>query len=161
MKFILQQPSLKQSLAKWAEKFVLLIASYYAWVAGSDLQKSCEDLKRTLLYQILRLNPLLVPIVAPRRWSLPLALRCIAKMPPRQLWETEESFEILLSEHSRSMRLALFVNGLDEFESPPFQVVHLIQHINSRSGIKVCVASRQWTEFNDAFVKTQCFVCKI
>jgi hypothetical protein len=30
-------------------------------------------------------------------------------------------------------------------------VLELIQKINSRDGIKICVASRQWTEFNDAF----------
>jgi hypothetical protein len=30
-------------------------------------------------------------------------------------------------------------------------VLELIQHINAQEGIKVCVASRQWTEFNDAF----------
>ena len=151
MKFILQQPLLKQSLQKWAENVALLITSYYAWVAGSDLQKSCEGLKRTLLYQTLRLNPSLISIVAPRRWSLFLTLRSVSKMPSWKMWEVEESFEILLSQCGRTMKLAVFVDGLDEFESPPFQVVELIQHINACDGIKVCVASRQWTEFNDAF----------
>jgi hypothetical protein len=50
-----------------------------------------------------------------------------------------------------SARLALFIDGLDEFDSPPLKVLELIQKINSRDGIKMCVASRHWTEFNDAF----------
>ncbi|PMD50078.1 uncharacterized protein K444DRAFT_622302 [Hyaloscypha bicolor E] len=151
MKYILQHRLLKPHLQKWADNFALLITSYYAWVAGSDLQKSCEGLVRTLLYQVLQLNPSLVPEVAPRRWSLFLTLRRVTKMPPWQRWELEESFEVLLSKCGRTMRLALFIDGLDEFESPPLQVLELIQHINDRNGIKVCVASRQWTEFNDAF----------
>ncbi|KAN0110089.1 hypothetical protein V8E51_006476 [Hyaloscypha variabilis] len=151
MKFILQQPSIKSHLQKWAGDFDLLITSYYAWVAGSDLQKSCEGLMRTLLYQILRLNPSLIPEVAPRRWSLFVTLRSIVKMPPWQRWEIEESFEALLFKCGPILRLALFIDGLDEFDSPPFRVLELIHNLSARNGIKICVASRQWTEFNDAF----------
>jgi len=143
MKFVLQQSSLKVHLQKWANDIDLLVTSYYAWVAGSDLQKSCEGLMRTLLHQTLKLNPSLVPEVAPRRWSLLVTLRSIAKMPPWQLWEIQESFEMLLSNCGRTTKLAVFIDGLGEFDSLPLKVLELIQNINSRSGIKVCVASRQ------------------
>jgi hypothetical protein len=151
MKFIQQQHPLIAHLKEWAEDFDLLITSYYAWVAGSNLQKSYEGLMRTLLCQILRANPSLAPEVAPRRWLLALTLRSVENMPPWHGWEIEESFGYLLSKCGESTRLALFIDGLDEFDSPPFKVLDLIQNINSRNGIKVCVASRQWTEFNDAF----------
>lgn len=151
MKFALRQPSLKVHLQKWADNMNLLVTSYYAWVAGSDLQKSCEGLMRTLLYKILTLNPSLVPEVAPRRWALFVTLRRIQKLPSWSSWEIEESFELLLSKCGRTTKIALFIDGLDEFDSPPFRVLELIQKINSWTHIKVCVASRQWTEFNDAF----------
>jgi hypothetical protein len=116
MKFILQQTSIQPHLQKWADDFDLLITRYYAWVAGSDLQKSCEGLMRTLLYQTLQLNPALVPEVAPRRWSLFITLRSVAKMPPWQRWEIEESFELLLAKCGQTIRLALFIDGLDELK---------------------------------------------
>ena len=151
MKFILQHPSIKIHLPKWAGDFDVIVTSYYAWVAGADLQRSCEGLQRTLLYQILKLNPSLIPEVAPRRWSLLCTLRSVVNMPPWKRWEIEESFEILLSQSERTLRLALFIDGLDEFDSPPLEVLNLIHKMSLRNGIKICVASRQWTEFNDAF----------
>jgi hypothetical protein len=151
MKFLQQQPALITHLKIWSGEFPLLCTSYYAWVAGSDLQKTCQGLMRTLLYRILTENPSWIPEVAPRRWLLLLTLRDTYKMPPWHGWEIEESFETLLVKCAISTRLALFIDGLDEFESPPFEVLELIQKINSRDGIKICIASRQWTEFNDAF----------
>ena len=73
--------------------------------------------------------------------------------PPWTEWEIQESFMALLSECDTSVRLALFIDGLDEFEQPPTEVVEFIQRTNKRSGVKICVAGRQWTEFNDAFQK--------
>lgn len=72
-------------------------------------------------------------------------------MPPWERWEIEESFEILLSNCEQNLRLGLFIDGLDEFESPPSQVLELIHNLSPQNGIKICIASRQWTEFNDAF----------
>ncbi|PMD15987.1 hypothetical protein NA56DRAFT_324899 [Hyaloscypha hepaticicola] len=151
MKFLQQQPLLITHLKNWSGELPLICTSYYAWVAGSDLQKSCQGLMRTLLYRILTENPSWIPEIAPRRWLLSLTLRDINYLPSWYDWEMEESFETLLVKCGISTRLALFIDGLDEFDSPPFKVLELIQKINSRDCIKICVASRQWTEFNDAF----------
>ena len=50
------------------------------------------------------------------------------------------------------MAVALFVDGLDEFEMPPAEVVSRICSTadSSAHGMKICVASRPWTEFDDA-----------
>ncbi|KAM0499066.1 hypothetical protein ACHAP8_005770 [Fusarium lateritium] len=49
--------------------------------------------------------------------------------------------------------MALFVDGLDEFEIPPATVVSHIRSManDAAQGIKICIASRPWTEFEDAF----------
>jgi len=151
MSFVLQHPHLQKHLRVWAQDLPLVVASYYAWVAGANLQKSIEGLMRTVLYQVLSRNPCLVQPVAARRWALFTTLRSVAVTPNWDLRELEESFEALLSECDKSLRLVLFVDGLDEFESLPAKVIEFIQHTNTRRGIKMCVAGRQWTEFNDAF----------
>ena len=154
MKFILQHPLVHSHLQKWAINCDLLVTRYYAWNAGSDLQKSCEGLRRTLLYQALKLKPWLISKVAPRRWSLFVTLRRTTEMPAWQPWEIEESFKLLLTNCGLAIKLAVFVDGLDEFKTPPFEVLELIQHMNSLKGIKVCVASRQWTEYSDTFYES-------
>ncbi|KAK0616675.1 hypothetical protein B0T14DRAFT_250916 [Immersiella caudata] len=151
MNYVLQNQSLRRHLSKWSGSLPLLVTCYYAWLSGADLQKSSEGLMMTVLHQSLREYPSLVPAVAPRRWALCTTLRTAAAMPRWDRWEIEESFEALLSQCDDRFRLAIFVDGLDEFEVAPAAVIELIQRINFRSGTKLCIASRPWTEFNDAF----------
>lgn len=149
MKFILSSNELRRFLEKWAGGFPLHVTSFYAWIAGSDLQKSHLGLMRTVLHQCLQSHPGLASAVAPRRWALFSTLRSYEKQPPWEEWELKESFEYLLSEIVKTHRLAFFIDGLDEFEVSPTQTLALVKEIGARDGIKVCVASRQWREFND------------
>jgi len=79
-------------------------------------------------------------------------------------WEIDESFNALLTESTRTWRLAVFIDGLDEFEVHPKEVVRLVESITSKCSaanhppaaapsvrIKMCVASRPWIEFDDAY----------
>ncbi|OIW34319.1 hypothetical protein CONLIGDRAFT_709693 [Coniochaeta ligniaria NRRL 30616] len=153
MKFLLRNPHLRPLLGRWAEPLPLLVVSYYAWQAGSSLQKSFEGLKRTIICQALKLRPELAPIVAPRRWALFQVLKAEPEFPEWLPWEIEESFAAFLSECGKSFRLVLFIDGLDEFAVPASQVVELFKDIERRCGpgLKACVASRPWTEFDDAY----------
>ncbi|KAF3762491.1 hypothetical protein M406DRAFT_107917 [Cryphonectria parasitica EP155] len=152
MKYILHSPALAKSLERWARGSPLYITSFYAWLPGSDLQKSLSGFMRTILFQVLQASPELVPIVAPRRWALFSTLRSCKRQPLWSDWEIEESFDMLLTEvgSEKKKRLAIFIDGLDEFKVPPERILTLISDVCRRGGIKVCVASRQWTEFNDA-----------
>ncbi|GAB1318352.1 hypothetical protein MFIFM68171_08562 [Madurella fahalii] len=60
---------------------------------------------------------------------------------------------MVLSRPQESVKLALFVDGLDEFFIPPREVVVLFRAIKTRcsGGPKLCVASRPWTEFDNEF----------
>ncbi|KAH8810758.1 hypothetical protein F5884DRAFT_780304 [Xylogone sp. PMI_703] len=155
MKFITRHSLSKKDLQIWAGDCKLILASFYSWSPSSySMQKSCEGLMRTLLYQALTLNLDLVPQVIPRRWAL-VNMLCnadAAQAAPEWGWEEiRESFFSVLSECGKSIRLALFIDGLDEFESSPTQILDLITEIKSYQGIKLCVASRPWIEFEDAF----------
>lgn len=150
MKFILRSGILEAQLRNWAGSCSPRIASFYAWVAGSDLQKSHLGFMRTILFQCLQADPEMVKPVAPRRWSLLNTLRSVKKQPPWEEWEIKECFNNLITEYgkSSSKKLVIFVDGLDEFEHKPAETLELIHDISQR-GIKLCLASRQWTEFND------------
>ncbi|RSL59898.1 hypothetical protein CEP54_007009 [Fusarium duplospermum] len=153
LKFILQHPQLRGELESWSGKLPLLTVSYYAWNAGSDWQKSRQGLIRTLLFQSLKLNPALVPWVAPRRWSLLRISREAVEQPKWEMWELEESLRHLLGECGKTMALALFIDGLDEFQVEPVkikeQILDPLRVIYSQQGTKVCMASREWSEFDD------------
>ncbi|KAK3379164.1 hypothetical protein B0T24DRAFT_523136 [Lasiosphaeria ovina] len=155
MKFIQGHSAVVQHLGKWGD-LPLVVAAYYAWNPGFSLQKSFEGLKRTILFQVLTRHPQLIPKLAPRRWALFQLMRRASKCPQWATMEIEESFSALLSEAGKSIRLALFIDGLDEFDVAPVKVLEMVDAIARKGGdgIKLCVASRPWTEFDDAYRDT-------
>jgi energy-coupling factor transporter ATP-binding protein EcfA2 len=151
MKFIIQHELATKHLEVWAHGSKILLASYYSWNGGLDMQKSREGLMKTLLFQALTLFPDLTPQVVPRRWALMHMLHNAEAAPAWKLAELRESLRNLLSECGESFKVAVFIDGLDEFESPPTQILELIHEINTYHGVKLCVAGRPWIEFEDAF----------
>jgi len=94
-----------------------------------------------------------MPVLLPRRWAFFNLIRCPITLSAPSDWELDEAFDNLLSICGSRVFLAAFVDGLDEFDEPPSQVVTLIESIilASPHGIKVCVTSRPWVEFDDTY----------
>lgn len=153
MKYIINHPSVAEHLRGWARRRNLppLWAGYYFWDAGSNpLQKSRVGMLQTLLHECLQQRPDLVPLVFPRRWALYTALGSTAFTPPAWTWsELSKAFAKLVARSGKDFRLAIFLDGLDEFDGNPSDIISLIKNINAKH-VKVCVASRPWTEFRDA-----------
>ncbi|KAI0865075.1 hypothetical protein F4860DRAFT_500765 [Xylaria cubensis] len=63
MKFICSHPMTMKSLQEWAGSKRLVTAEFFYWSAGTVLQKSREGLLRSLLFEILRKCPELIPRV--------------------------------------------------------------------------------------------------
>lgn len=157
MKFIVHAPELKKHLEKWAGDFPLQSISFYAWVASTKLQNSASGFMRTILYQCIKSSspdsdkdPALDSRVAPRRWALFDTFRNCNKQPPWEDWELKEAFDLLLREAVKKKRVMFFVDGLEEFKLLPTETLDIVRGLCARDGIKVCVASRPWLEFNDA-----------
>lgn len=150
VKYILHNPLLKKHLETWADGRPIQVTSFYAWNAGSGLQKSLQGLMRTFFHQCLESYLKIIPRVCPRRWALLCTLRHCETQPSWKDWEVKESFDLLLEEITKKKRLAIFIDGLDEFEVVPKRMLDFVQELSTRPGIKVCVASRPWSEFNDA-----------
>lgn len=153
MKMILNQEYLKDWLSRSLGTLRFLLVKYYAWISGDTLQKSIEGLKKTIIFQALEQYPDLAPALTPRRWAFCQVLRSTSDLPLWDKWEVEESFEALLSSCGGTIKLVLFIDGLDEFKTPPFEIIKCIRYMMTRCshGFKACVASRPWPEFQDEF----------
>lgn len=46
-----------------------MTARYYFWIAGTTMQKSQEGLLQSLIFEILRQCPKIIPIACPDRWQ--------------------------------------------------------------------------------------------
>ncbi|KAK6193885.1 hypothetical protein LQW54_012014 [Pestalotiopsis sp. IQ-011] len=136
MKFMMRDSRLDKYLRIWSSRMPLFIGHYYAWSVGKQLDKSRTGLMRSLLYQIISANPKLAPMLCPRRWTLFHATRVSLQFPEWSDWELEESFKALLKHAESNMCMLLFIDGLDEFETPPMEIITLIGRIAAEPGIK-------------------------
>ncbi|KAF4946752.1 hypothetical protein FGADI_10956 [Fusarium gaditjirri] len=155
MKYLLQpiggssnENRCNQYLQQWAGDQKLTIATFHFWAIGSDIQASKEGLFRTLLVQLFRAHPDVIPLVASSRWES----LCLFNEDPRRLshYELEVMFRQTIKHISTKAKLALFIDGLDEFDGDCNALISLV-HECIASPIKVCVSSRPWTEFENAF----------
>lgn len=79
MKYLSHHPLTRDYLERWSESKQLVLASFYLWNSGTDLQKSWEDLLRSLVFEINRQCPLL----------LQYALTASSKLDRGRKWEDE------------------------------------------------------------------------
>ncbi|KLU93066.1 hypothetical protein MAPG_12007 [Magnaporthiopsis poae ATCC 64411] len=154
MRYIQGCESLKSALDQWSGDKQLLVASFYAWNSGVEIQKTEEGIRRTILLQFLRRTPQFISRVFPQRWALFNVFGTGADSSWDLAWSREElreacsNFLDLIS--GSTFKLALFIDGLDEIEDEgaPDSIV---DSFRSRAGAKACVSSRPETEFKDHF----------
>ena len=149
MKYLVAHPQTAKLLRTWAGSQTLVTVSVYFWHAGTVLQKSLEGLFRSLLYQILRQNPDLIRIVCASKLA---AFRPFGQeIEPWTELELREAIGLLKGETRINARLCFFIDGLDEYDGHPDGIIDVLQSLCSLPDIKLCVSSRPWNEFTDAF----------
>ena len=148
MKFIGTRPQTRELLAQWAGSLPLLTASFYFWNSGAEIQMSQAGVLRSLLFQILNEYPNLLPIVLAERWEVASLFRF--NQSPFTVEELRVAFK-RLAQNVQHYKICFFIDGLDEFDGDHMELVRLIAGITTCSNIKICVASRPWTVFEDAF----------
>jgi hypothetical protein len=152
MKFISSHNVTLGHLKAWAGPRKLVTASFYFWSAAKDsMQKSQVGLLRSILYQILRQCPEWIPIAFPNS---------------RENFETEIHPEFgfstapaLLGAFKRisdsplapKANFAFFIDGLDEYDGRPTDIIDLMELLRNSPQIKICVSSRPWNEFDASF----------
>ncbi|KAJ3460136.1 hypothetical protein MRS44_011003 [Fusarium solani] len=136
MKYLSHHTKTHQKLVQWAAPKTLVTASFYFWFSGTALQKSQEGLLRSLLFQILRQCPCLIPRTL-KSWTL----------------------------NSTSTKFFFLIDSLDEYQDHAGprggkeggvsayvrDIIEVINVLADLQDIKLCVSSRPWPAFENAF----------
>jgi len=148
MKYLYRDARTAKLLKQWAGGNTgVEIAAFFFWNSGTKMQMTHLGLLRSLLFQMLEGRPELILKAFPERWEL-YELFC-AGMHPWSLEELKQAFGHLVSDTSR--RWFFIIDGLDEFDGDHGQLTELVLKIGKRPNVKLCVASRPWLVFGDAF----------
>lgn len=160
MKYLVEHPETRTSLCKSFGGQEPVIASYYFWINGTELQRSQDGLLRSLLYEICRQYPDLIELAVPEALrSIELCIR--SGKPTQYSWRRNEilaAYRRLAESANVRTRLCFFIDGLDEFRGDHDDLIQIITHLKD-IGIKMCVASRPWNIFEQAFGATR--ECKL
>jgi len=139
----------------------LIFAHFFFWRSGTKLQKSLDGLFRSLVYNILKAYPDLIPTILPRQWNEvtdPLRLQAPTHLNFRDE-EIRTAFEKLVTSQDihRKHCFCFFIDGLDEYEETRqldyLAMTKLLQGWTSASAgnVKICVSSREYNVFENAF----------
>ncbi|KAH7070067.1 hypothetical protein FB567DRAFT_507528 [Paraphoma chrysanthemicola] len=134
---VLLNPSTQAALKVWAGKNELVVLNFFFWNLGTELQKSHSGMMRSLLYAVLEGHPELIPAVFPRlyrNWK-----SSESKTAP-EYTELKQAFQLMIAK-AEYLRLAIFIDGIDEFEGDHRDItLFLCSMVSSR--IKLIVSSR-------------------
>ncbi|KAI4859835.1 hypothetical protein F4820DRAFT_438659 [Hypoxylon rubiginosum] len=165
MKFLCEDPRTAELLRSWANPRRLVTANYFFWnMAKNPLQKSQEGLLRSLIYQILQQCPeytLKIHYMATtsqrcglneaKGWGHNVA--CISEfkvtLTVPALANMLEALCKLLAQSS--IKLCLFIDGLDEYTGSPDDIISLISRLASPGDVKICLSSRPWNKFENTY----------
>lgn len=153
MKFLHSDPRTEEHLRVWAQDSRLIIAGHFFWNSGNAIQMSVEGLIRTLLHDIGTQLPNMLPNLFPGRWA-EMESNLDPMLMVLQPWTTSECLQALrriLSHLFSHFRFIIFVDGLDECSGDHEELTTLLKEMAASSNIKMCLASRPWSMFQDAF----------
>ncbi|KAF2876481.1 hypothetical protein BDV95DRAFT_590592 [Massariosphaeria phaeospora] len=155
MKSLLRNPRLFPSLESWSDSAPGIITGFFFWGSGTKLQKSVEGLLRSLLYEALQdmlygpleQDPILVQLLFPSRWNQFASYG--GGMYPFTVPELRLSFDLMISDVTR--KFFLLIDGLDELDDYPNDIIDLLLSATKRDNVKICASSRPSPGFQDAF----------
>lgn len=145
MKFVSRHLETARALRLWSHPQPVFIASYFFWSSGTDMQKSLQGLLRSLLFDVFSNFPELMPISCPGRFSTP---------DSRRAWgiaELQNALRMISAEAILPSKLCFFIDGLDEYEGDHMDFCSDLKKICSTANLKICISSRPWNVFEDAF----------
>jgi hypothetical protein len=155
MKYISGSPRAIKHLEKWVLDDTLVTASFYFWSSAKDpLQKSSTGLLRSIMFQILRQCPDLIQHAYPDPWEERHdlgSLRRFSQLDPTtvELLTAYQRIAGLLP--TTKVKFCFFIDGLDEYDGEPADIVQLIESLSKTKNLKACISSRPWSQFENVF----------
>jgi hypothetical protein len=146
MRYLSDCANTQDCLKSWAGSTRLITASFYFWMAGTGLQRSQWGLLRQLLFQILYAHPELIPDICPELWASTGQIQFTD-------WKLYQLTGALsrLKDINTSTKTCFFIDGLDEYDGYDFELIKIIKELAQVPMIKLCISSRPWPSFSDAF----------
>lgn len=149
MKYIYGHPRTMRLLSTRDKSLPIVTAGFFFWNSGTGIQMSQQGLLQTLLYESLNRCDDLIQAVFPQRWS---SYEMFGQdYRPWSEKELLQGFKRLVQQDGTAARFCFFVDGLDEFDGDPTILINLFKEVVSTSNVKVCLSSRPWLVFEDAF----------
>ncbi|KAI9868493.1 MAG: hypothetical protein M1813_005937 [Trichoglossum hirsutum] len=149
MKFLNRDHRTQEALASWANGTPLFAASFYFWSNGTELQRSQRGLLRSLLYEILKKQPDMGPVLFPDMFG------------PKRNWdefptfhELKRAFRRLTTQDVVPIKVALLIDGLDEYDTPiadMSEIADVFKAAVSSSSVKAVLSSRPLPTFEESF----------
>ena len=149
MKYIYGDKRTMDYLKIWAADVPLVTAAFFFWNSGTRMQMSEVGFLQSILSQVLAERPALIPRILPERWETYNLFG-----HDESIWsepELQRAFRLLAREQAPEAKFCFFIDGLDEFDGDHTNLIRLIKDISPSSNIKLCVSSRPWVLFEDAF----------
>ena len=155
MKYLSESPIVIRHLQNWAGPDAeCVLIPWFFWSAGSPMQRSQEGLFQSLLFQIMRRCPWLIPITCSARWRDDSVYG--DRSDPWTLEELSATLDTIAHQPLHGIRFCIFIDGLDEYEGLPNEIIRVFKHLATSSSIKLCLSSRPWNEFLTAFDDGKC-----
>jgi hypothetical protein len=153
MRFICEDPRTDRLLNKWSSPDLLIKATHFFWNSGTPDQRSYQGLLRALLFDILQQARHLIRVVFSEKWAAhhwhPTKV-----VPEPESWTLPgliNAFDLLFQKVGTELRFCLFVDGLDEYDGDPFDIIDLFMRISKSPYVKLCLSSRPLYDFVKAF----------
>lgn len=157
MKYLSHHQETQRCLGYWADGNNLVTAKYFFWYTGGILQRSQEGLLRSLLFEILRQCPSLIPEVCASRWTSDMTI----PWTRRELMNSINSLTLA----STSTKFFFLIDGLDEYQGEQdnpstsedgvaphiAEIIEVMRMLSSLKNVKLCLSSRPWLAFEKAF----------
>jgi hypothetical protein len=156
MRFVANHIETQRHLKHWAGNADLQVSSFFFWNSGTGLQHSRPGLLRSLLFEALKNRPDLTRKVFKAEWkelTETYEQQAIINPPvwPFPIKRLEQAFSQLIQFASDDFKLCFFIDGLDESKAEPEELVCLINETARSPFVKICVSSRPWLVFEEAF----------
>ncbi|KAI0020425.1 hypothetical protein F4780DRAFT_372179 [Xylariomycetidae sp. FL0641] len=152
MKFLADNHQVQKALESWAGPDKLVIGSHYFWIHGTSMQKTQEGLLRGLLFDVFRHCPQLLDLVCVGDGAFDEASSSDRTEP--WTWTLKKLRATLANigrQKSLPVRICFFIDGLDEYDGDHLAICEDFLQLASSRQVKICLSSRAWPVFEDAF----------
>jgi len=155
MRYICNSEDVRRELLQWAEASQLTICNFFFWNNGTREQRSQTGFLRSLIYDVLRQHPTLIPIVMPAIWARTYTLVVQdTKTVKRSKFSFEllmETFRIIVQQTTTQLKLCLFIDGVDECEEETADMADILTEFATWENVKICLSSRPEVALQRAF----------